>query len=277
MKDAEGVQLLQWCLPKLRMRWPGFRKVRRQVYKRIDRRLKELDLSDVASYRSYLERHQDEWSVLDALCRISISRCYRDKGVFQYLEREVLPQLAQRAAAKGENDVRCWSIGCASGEEPYTLAILWTLGVAPQFPTVSLRILGTDSDQKAIERAERACYPGSSIKDLPADLLAKAFIPSSDRFSVSAEYRALVTFREQDIRVTAPTDLFHLILCRNLAFTYFDDGLQRETLNTIEGKLHPGGALVIGSLESLPDGVSGFDPWLQKLGVYRKSVESGSS
>ena len=267
--------MLQWCLPKLRMRWPGFRKVRRQVFKRIDRRLKELDLSDVASYRSYLERHPDEWPVLDALCRISISRCYRDKGVFQYLEREVLPQLAQRAAAKGENDVRCWSIGCASGEEPYTLAIVWTLGVAPRLPAISLRILGTDSDQKAIERAERACYPGSSTKDLPADLLAKAFIPSSDGFCVSAEYRELVTFREQDIRVTSPTDLFHLILCRNLAFTYFDDGLQRETLNTIEGKLHPGGALVIGSLESLPDGVSEFDPWLQKLGVYRKSGESG--
>ena len=77
--DAEGVQFLQWCLPRLRLRWLGFRKVRRQVYKRILRRLKELGFSGVDEYRSYLEGHPAEWAVLEALCWISISRFYRDK------------------------------------------------------------------------------------------------------------------------------------------------------------------------------------------------------
>jgi hypothetical protein len=74
MRDPEGVAFLQWCLPRLGLRWPGFRKVRRRVYTRIDRRLKELGIPDVAAYRGYLDRHPEEWPVLGAFCRIPISR-----------------------------------------------------------------------------------------------------------------------------------------------------------------------------------------------------------
>ncbi len=274
MKDAEGIQLLQWCLPRLHLRWPGFRKVRRQVYKRIDRRLKELELSGPDEYRAYLDTHPAEWKILDELCWISISRFYRDKGVFQFLEREVLTQIAQTSSAKGENEVRCWSIGCASGEEPYTLAILWTLGVGPRFPTLGLRILATDADPRAIERARRGCYPASSLKELPGDLLTKACVPSVDGFCVKAEYREPVIFLVQNVREAVPDGPFHLVLCRNVAFTYFDEELQRATLQKISDRLLPGGALVIGSLESLPEGAAGWEPWSKKLGIYRRSPET---
>ena len=72
MRDSQSVEFLQWALPKLRMRWPGFRKVRKQVWKRIARRLQELGLEDAAAYRGYLEANSSEWSVLDGFCRISI-------------------------------------------------------------------------------------------------------------------------------------------------------------------------------------------------------------
>ncbi len=84
----------------------------------------------------------------------------------------------------------------------------------------------------------------------------------------------MVTFFVQDLRETAPDGPFHLILCRNIAFTYFDDALQKETLHTITERLVPGGALVIGALEALPGGVWGLEPWAKKLGVYRKSPVS---
>lgn len=274
MKDYECVQLLQWALPRLRLRWAGFRKVRKQVCKRVDQRLKELGLPEAREYHTYLDAHPEEWSVLDELCRISISRFYRDRQVFQRLEREVLYELAQMAVANGEYDVRCWSIGCASGEEPYTLAILWKLGLAPRFPTLGCRILATDVDQRMIERARRGCYPASSVKDLPEDFLAQAFLRTADGFCVKAPYREPVTFLEQDIRKTVPDDQFHLILCRNVVFTYFDDELQRQTLQQITERLVPRGALVIGSLESIPEGGSGLEPWSKKLGVYRKSLET---
>ena len=274
MKDSEGVQFLQWALPGLHLRWPGFRKVRKQVYKRIDRRLTELGLSGVSDYRPYLESHPEEWLVLDTLCWISVSRFYRDKGVFRFLEDEVLPRLARMAVASGDKDLRCWSIGCASGEEPYTVAILWKIRLAPRFPALGIRILATDVDPQAIRRAERACYPASSLKELPENWRSEAFAPSEDGFCVKVEYREPVTFLQQDIREIIPDGLFHLILCRNVAFTYFDDKLQQETLQKITAQLTSGGALVIGNTESLPAEESGLEACSQKLGVYRRSSKS---
>jgi chemotaxis protein methyltransferase CheR len=85
MQDAECVALLRWALPRLGLRWPGFRKVRRQVCKRITRRIRELGLADVTTYRERLESVPEEWPELDALCRITISRFYRDRAVFDHL------------------------------------------------------------------------------------------------------------------------------------------------------------------------------------------------
>jgi chemotaxis protein methyltransferase CheR len=79
MTDRDCKQFLVWSLPQLRMRWKGFRKVRGQVCKRIERRLDALGLADAEGYRSLLERNRDEWDVLDSLCRVAISRFYRDR------------------------------------------------------------------------------------------------------------------------------------------------------------------------------------------------------
>ncbi|MFB3131394.1 MAG: CheR family methyltransferase, partial [Rhodothermales bacterium] len=130
MKDTACVDFLQWALPKLHMRWPGFRKVRRQVCKRVRRRMRTLGLDHTEAYRAYLEAHPDEWDVLDAMCRITISRFYRDRGVFDLLRATLLPQRAQRAT--DETTLRCWSAGCASGEEVYTLKILWLEDLQPR-------------------------------------------------------------------------------------------------------------------------------------------------
>lgn len=271
IRDPDGVQFLQWCLPRLRLRWAGFRKVRRQVYKRLNRRMQDLGLAGLDEYRAYLENHPTEWPALDALCWISISRFYRDKGLFQYLERDVFPQLAQLALSTGEKELRCWSAGCAAGEEPYTLAILWKHALAAQFPTLGLQIIATDIDPHALGRAERGRYPASSIKDLPKEWLPHAFVPVEEGMCLRPEYRETVTFLQQDIRETTPAGSFHLTLCRYLVFTYFDDALQREILHWSIERLVPGGALVIGGVESLPEDVRGLEPWAKKLGVYRKT------
>jgi chemotaxis protein methyltransferase CheR len=270
MNDPDCVEFLQWALPRLHLRWSGYRKVRRQVCKRIDRRLKDLDLPNIAAYRAYLESHPTEWSVLDSLSRIPLSRFYRDKGVFQFLEREVLPQLAQNAVADGRHQLRCWSIGCASGEEPYTLAILWKMALAPQFPDLGCHILATDVDPHAIERARKACYAASSLKDLPDDWRTHAFNLIPEGCIVTSEYRELVSLELQDIRTAALDGFFDLILCRYVAFTYFDDVQQQKILAKIEETLVPGGARVIGSTESRPGGVTALTLWTKDARVYRK-------
>jgi len=274
MKGPEGVEFLQWALPRLRLRWPGFRKVRRQVCKRVDRRLRELGLARASEYPVYLETHPAEWATLDQLCWISISRFYRDRTVFQCLEREVLPRLAEMARVGGERELRCWSIGCAAGEDPYTLAILWRLAMAPRLPALGIHILATDVDTHALDRAREGRYAASGVKDLPMEWRGQAFLPSSEGFSLKAEFRKPVTFLQQDLREEAPAGDFHCILCRYLAFTYFEEELQRETLAKIRERLVPGGALVIGRRGKLPAGASGFEPWSPTLGIYRRSAGS---
>ncbi len=274
MTDAEGVQFLQWCLPRLHLRWAGFRKVRRQVCKRVNRRMQELGLTTAEAYRAYLGDHPSEWATLDTLCWINISHFYRDRSVFQTLANEILPQLVQRVIARRESEVLCWSAGCAGGEEPYTLAIIWTNCLAKRFPQLHLRVVATDIDPLAIRRAERGCYLASSVKDVPAQWRAQAFVAIADEQCLKSEYRTSVTFMLQDIRQNAPQGSFHLVLCRNLVFTYFDEALQRKTLQVLSDALTPGGILIIGKMESLPDGPWGIQPWSTQLGIYQKATET---
>src|SRR5215210_4464780 len=97
MSGDPCVEFLQWALPRLGRRWAGYRKVRRQVCRRAGRRAHALGLGDLAAYGEYLERRPEEWRTLDALTSVTISRFYRDRGVFAYLRSDVLPALAQRA------------------------------------------------------------------------------------------------------------------------------------------------------------------------------------
>lgn len=270
MQDPEGIQFLQWGLPRMGLRWQGFRKVRKRVYRRIARRMQELGLANLSAYRSHLDTHAEEWAILDGLCRIPISRFYRDRGVFQHLEGEVLPELGTLAVARGETELACWSIGCAAGEEPYTLAIVWRLGPGRRVPDLGLRILATDVDPDGLARARGGCYARSSLKDLPPAYFERAFAPTARGWFLGEPYRQGVTFVEQDVRRAAPPGPFHLVLCRYVAFTYFDEGRQRDVLRTIIERLAPGGALVIGSIESLPDGVPGLEVWSARSRVYRR-------
>jgi chemotaxis protein methyltransferase CheR len=222
--------------------------VRRQVCKRIDRRLREFGLPDIDAYTVYLESHPDEWMSLDELCRISISRFYRDKRFFEELGRNALPKLIQLALRRGDSELRCWSVGCASGEEPYSLNILWKLESQCEFP---LKITATDVDNHLLERARRAHYSKSSLKDIPPKW-HQAFEETGGNFVLREEFRQGIEFSLQDVRQEIPEESFHLILCRNLVFTYFDEVLQREVLARIKSRLIPDGVLLIGHREKLP-------------------------
>src|SRR4051812_3321182 len=101
MQDRECAAFLEWALPRLELRSPGFRRVRGQVCKRLARRQSELGIPSLTEYRTYLDSHPDEWRVLDPLCRVTISRFYRDRAIFDALAGEVLPLLAERAVAAG--------------------------------------------------------------------------------------------------------------------------------------------------------------------------------
>ncbi len=194
MTESSCVEFLQWALPRLALAWPGFRRVRRQVCRRIGRRAQDLKLPDLFAYRAYLEAHREEWALLDSFCRIPISRLLRDRIVFDRLGTQVLPELAAAATARGERTLRFWSAGCASGEEPYSLKILWTLELASRFPNLSLAVIATDIDEGLLERARAARYRASSLRELPGAWVEKAFARSDGLFELRPEFRAGVEF-----------------------------------------------------------------------------------
>ena len=253
MKDTVCVQFLQEILTVLGYRWKGFRKVRRRVCKRISHRIRELELSALSAYRRYLEKHKQEWGVLDEFCNITISRFYRDRGIFDRLQLEILPILAQIAIEKNQSYVRCWSAGCCSGEEPYSLQIVWKLSVLPKVGiSIPLNIIATDRNAQILERAKAGNFPEGSFKDLPLQLKEQAFVKQGNTYQLKNYFNQPVRFIRQDIREEMPEGEFDLILCRNLVFTYFREDLQREVFNRMIKKLKPGGFFVVGIHESLP-------------------------
>jgi chemotaxis protein methyltransferase CheR len=268
MKNADCTSFLQWALPRLGMRWAGFRRVRGQVCKRVARRIAALGLKGLTDYRALLMTDSEEWKRLDGLCRVSISRFHRDRSVWRRLEHEILPQLAERARARKETRLRIWSAGCASGEEPYTLALLFAFSATLEDSRPE--ILATDADPRLLERAHRACYPASSLREVPKSW-AEAFEQSGDEYCLRAHYRVPVRFLEQDIRRECSEGRFDLILCRNLVFTYFESWLQAVIARRLGEGLSTGGFLLLGVQESLPEPVPMLaqeQPWL-----YRRREE----
>lgn len=266
--NEDCVEFLQWALPRLGMRWAGFRKPRHQVCKRIARRIGELGLPGFAAYRGHLDANPAEWRVLDSLCRVTISRFRRDRGVFELIRHRLLPGLAAAEAARvaaagtphGDAVVCCWSAGCASGEEPYTLSIIWRLGLGDQLPDVRLDILATDADETLLERARAACYPASTLRELPPDWVEAAFVRANGELCLRPPFCQGVSLLRQDIRHGMPAGPFHLVLCRNLVFTYYEPAVQARLLRGILDRLLPGGFLVLGAHEGLPPGHWPLEP-----------------
>ena len=238
--------------------------------KRLRRRVLELGLGDLAAYRAYLEAHPEEWAVLEGMTHITISRFNRDRGVFARMAREVLPALARDAAARGADALEAWSAGCASGEEAYTLAIIWQLEMPRPFPGLAMRILATDADDAMLDRARRGCYDAGSLREVPDGWREAAFAKRDSGFWVGTPFREIVRLARHDIRHDPPGGPFDLVMCRNLAFTYFDAAGQRDAATRLAGAVRPGGALVLGKHEALPAGVEGFEPWSPGDRIYRR-------
>jgi chemotaxis protein methyltransferase CheR len=221
-------------------------------------------------YRDYLKAHPDEWNHLAGLCRITISRFYRDRAVFNALRWKVLPELASSRREEQRLELRCWCCGCASGEEVYTLKMLWSL-CEVDFPNLEFEITATDIDSHLLTRARQGVYPGSSLRELPLKWRSEFFKEETGAFRIKGSLTDRIHWLEQDVLSEMPEGTFDLVLCRNLVFTYFEPILQHKVLRRFETVTQPGAALVIGQMESLPS-IQGFHPWLDPLRIYRRVI-----
>jgi chemotaxis protein methyltransferase CheR len=272
MRDSINscADFLKWVLPKLEMRPEGYRKVRKQVCKRLLRRMGELNLHSFESYRRFLEENRAEWNEIDTMLRITISRFFRDKKSWEVLGNSLVPEMVLQA--NGKRPVRCWSAGIASGEEPYSLAILWREKILPDFPNASLEILATDSDPHMLERARIACYSKGSLKEAPEELIANAFHRDGRLYCLNGAYRQMVKFSRQDIREEIPDGMFDLVFCKNIVAMYFNKALAVKIFKNISAALRPGAYLLLGNHEEFPlDEVEEIKEFNRGLNIFRKS------
>jgi chemotaxis protein methyltransferase CheR len=146
----------------------------------------------------------------------------------------------------------------------------WRLQLAARFPGLAFCVLGTDIDARLIERARAACYGASSIEALPQDWRAQAFERRGRLRCLRDPFRRDVELAQQDLLAGLPEREFDLVLCRNVAFTYFDEAGARLALERLASRLRPGGALVIGLHEQLPPPAENFAPWPGCRAVFRR-------
>ncbi|HYA04093.1 MAG TPA: protein-glutamate O-methyltransferase CheR, partial [Syntrophobacteria bacterium] len=245
-------EFLKGTLPLLGLRWRRFRT--RTMRRRIIGRLQDLGLCSLPEYRAYLLSHPEEQRLLVDQLTVTISRFWRNRFLFEALERTWLPMLL--ASVRPGEPFRVWSAGCASGEEPYSFLILW----AEEFADSGhkLRLVASDADSRCLRRAREGRYPPSSLRELPLEFHRRYFTTEGGNFVISPAFVERILWMEHNLLRDPPVPGNHLILCRNLAYTYFTEPVQQEITRCFHQALLPSGLLVIGRKDQLPWGAAGL-------------------
>jgi chemotaxis protein methyltransferase CheR len=240
-------EFLREVAPRLGLQWKPFRKD--GIKRRLERRIAELGLSAFEQYFEEINRHPEEEGRLGEILTVTISRFFRDGETFRILETTLIPNLLQ---GNHESELTFWSVGCASGEEPYSLSLLWKKSVARDYPDARLSIIATDINRSVLERAEEGIYKESSLEEVPEEIRRRFFRPEGRLYLLDEEIRRSVDFRRHHILRDEPFSEVSMIFCRNCAFTYFSKESQIEALKRFAAGLKEEGYLVVGNEESLP-------------------------
>lgn len=220
---------------------------RATVLRRIERRLQVQALPDLPAYRDYLREHPDEAKPLLQDMLISVTNFFRDREAFEALERDVLPDLLENRSQ--EVALRVWVVGCATGEEAYSVTMLLSEQMALRNCAAELQVFATDIDEKAINHGRNALYPASIVTDVSPGRLREFFVREQEQYRVVKSVREKVLFAEHNVLRDPPFSQLDLICCRNLLI-YLDREAQNRVLEMLRFALKPAGYLFLGSSES---------------------------
>ena len=230
----------------------------RPFKRRLNSRMRSLKVTSYAEYARIIRTDKEELERLKNALTINVTKFFRNREVFKIIQREILPEL--------DEPVDIWSAGCATGEEPYTLAIILLEARKKG------RILATDVDEQAIEKAKRGVYNEFSFEETPYFIKTKYFDRSGDNYIINERVKEMVEFQVQDLKeLFSFHRLFDIILCSNVLI-YFSKDFQEELMKEFYRRLKSGGYLILGKVEGMfGQNVKLFRPYNLRERIYRKA------
>lgn len=237
------------------------------LMRRVRRRMQLVEIGGFADYIDYLEVHPDEFSHLFDSILINVTGFFRDAAHWEYLTTDIIPSIL--ANRDGTKPVRIWSAGCASGEEAYTLALVFCEAIGYDSFKEHVKIYCTDVDQDALNKARLATYTPQQLSEVPPPLVEKYFDQSAGHYVFKKELRRVVIFGRHDLIRDAPISRIDLLVCRN-TLMYFNVETQSRILARFHFALNDTGFLFLGNAEALLAYADLFAPADLKHRVYKK-------
>jgi two-component system CheB/CheR fusion protein len=245
---------------------------RSSLMRRVLVRMQSAGTGTFPEYLDYLQVDPEEFTRLFNTILINVTSFFRDAPAWQVLANTVLPPLIENAKAGGP--IRVWSAGCASGEEAYTIAMMFAEALGPDVFRERLKIYGTDVDEEALNQARLATYDDRALEEVPPDLVSKYFTRQNDRYVFSKELRRQVIFGRHDLIQDAPISRVSLLTCRN-CLMYFNSEAQARILARFHFALKERAILFLGKAETLLTHSINFAALDVKSRIFSKAAGAG--
>ncbi|MFD2515523.1 chemotaxis protein CheB [Pontibacter locisalis] len=241
------------------------------IKRRVKKRMDHLKVESLEEYLGYLHKKPAEISILCQEFFINVTQFFRDKEAFESIENEVIPKIIEE---KGPGEpIKVWVTACSTGEEVYSLAILFQEAFDKLGREATVKLFATDIDQDAISKASKGVYPLSIAKEVSEERLNRFFRFKNEKYIVSEEIRKLVVFAQHDLQKDPPFSRIDLISCRNMLI-YLNPGLQNKVMAVFPYALNLHGYLFLGPSEHIGDLKSFFVEENRKWKIFRKIKES---
>ncbi len=266
----EGADHLSRVLALLRTRSKcDFRAYRKKmVARRVERRMGLNQLDSIPEYLAFLRGHPEELKQLVKDLFISVTSFFRDAEAFPQLASQVIAPLVESKEADAV--IRVWVPGCATGEEPYSIAMLLLEQLAAAHKSCRVQIFATDVDEDALVVARQGLYPDSIAADVSPERLARFFARADEHtYQISKQVRETVTFAAQNLISDAPFTRLDLVSCRNLLI-YLEPGVQKKVVTLFHFALNEGGFLFLGPSETIGRQTDLFEALSKKWRMFRR-------
>lgn len=241
------------------------------LIRRIGVRMHQVSIETYRDYTAYLQANADEFKALFSVIEINVTNFFRDPPAWEYLVADIIPRMLRLKLA--DAPIRVWSAGCASGEEPYSLAIALAEALGIDEYQKRVRIFASDIDAGALHQARQGNYSQRQMADMPVALRECYFERAGNNYSVCSELRSPLLFFRHNLLEDAPMSNIDLLVCRN-ALIYFNQDGQTKTLIRFYFSLNHTGVLFLGKSEAFPQGNELFKPLSIKHQILSKAEKS---